>query len=128
MRFSAGTVMVATWRSCYPLPIAFLTTRENLDMLHSQSPSLFPGRNSVSLDTLPTMGTWKPTEVEMVKELATRGVSAQRIGVRIRRTAKAVLNLANELGIPVKSKIEERTSMGLAERWRGLGSSRAWRE
>lgn len=63
------------------------------------------------------MGAWKPNEVELIKELATKGVSAQRIGVRVGRTAKAVRNLASELGIPVKSKIEERTSMGLAERW-----------
>lgn len=71
----------------------------------------------MSLYALPIMGAWKPTEVELVKELAANGVSAQRIGVRVGRTAKAVRNLASELGIPVRSKIEDRTSMGLAERW-----------
>lgn len=64
------------------------------------------------------MSAWTPTQVELVKELAGKGVSAQRIGVRIGRTAKAVRNLAGVLDIPVKSQAELRTSMGLGARWR----------
>ena len=63
------------------------------------------------------MTAWKPTEVELVKELAAKGVSAQRIGVRIGRTTKSVRRLAVELGISVKSQADLRASMGLTARW-----------
>lgn len=68
-------------------------------------------------NALRKMAAWKPTEVELVKELVAKGEAAQRIGLRVGRTAKAVRNLASELGIPAKSKIEQRTPMGLASRW-----------
>lgn len=67
------------------------------------------------------MTAWKPTEVELVKELAAKGVSAQRIGVRIGRTTKAVRRLATELGISVKTKADLRASMGLNARWSSAG-------
>ena len=64
------------------------------------------------------MTAWRPTEIELVQELAAKGVSAQRIGARIGRTTRAVRNLARELGVPLKSQAELRSSLGLGARFR----------
>ena len=63
------------------------------------------------------MAVWRPTEIELVKELAAKGVSAQRIAARVRRTSRAVVTLGKTLGIRVQNTSDVRQSFGLGARY-----------
>jgi hypothetical protein len=65
------------------------------------------------------MAAWRPTEIETVKELAAKGVSAQRIAIRTRRKVDSVRKLAKELGVTLKTQAEQRKSFGLRSRYSG---------
>lgn len=63
------------------------------------------------------MVAWTPDELERLKQLAEGGTSRLRIAAKLGRTITAILTIARQNGIPIKSSKEIRKANGLAPNW-----------
>lgn len=59
---------------------------------------------------------WTPEEIELLRILAAKGVSAPRVAARLGRTERAVIRMAASNSIRFKSKNELRRDYGLSRR------------
>jgi hypothetical protein len=56
---------------------------------------------------------WREDELRLLEDLAGKGLSADRIAIRLKRTTNTICRRASDLGIPLKRRKELRQSYGL---------------
>lgn len=63
------------------------------------------------------MPAWTADEIEKLKKLAEDGASRPRIAAKMGRTMTAVVAIAKQNGIQIKSPRQIRLANGLSPRW-----------